>query len=640
MTFLDLQLDRPTWERMHATPERLGGVLGRTWTRASEAGADPHGPRDLPMLTDGRLQHRRDRLGPVLALLDDVLGPTEGIFHGLDFSLLFADAEGLILDRRAGGAFDAEARRVHLGPGSAWDEANRGTNAIGTAIAERVPVAVRGCAHFAAPNHGLACYAAPVHDPWGELVGVLDATSYAERANPLAGVAVISAARALEEALRISSLAAPGSAFLERFLGRLRDPALLVSPRGRVTHVNGAAAQALPDLGRLYRLDEDLLRTRVPVEQALGRTLDEIRAAGAGQVRLSGVRVEPIEGRDGRTAAWLVVLVSPAPPRRRDALVDVSAFEDLVGDDPTVRGVRTRAARVAPSDLPVLILGETGTGKELLARGLHAASHRADQPFVPVNCAALTPSLLQSELFGYAGGAFTDADPRGRSGRLATAHGGTLFLDEIAEMPLALQALLLRVLEDGVYHRVGEDTPRSVDVRLVCATCRDLPALVEEGAFRADLFYRVRGASLTLPPVREREDLDLLCTALLGSLARAQGRPAPTLSRDALAVLQGWAWPGNVRELRMALHHALVVARDDDTLEPWHLPDMLAGTPTRATARTEAPSAPSLAEARLQAVRKALQRYGGNVSAAARSLGVARSTVYRLMKRHGIAGEE
>jgi len=259
---------------------------------------------------------------------------------------------------------------------------------------------------------------------------------------------------------------------------------------------------------------------------------------------------------------------------------------------------------------------------------------------VPVNCAALTPTLLQSELFGYAGGAFTDADPRGRAGRLATADQGTLFLDEIAEMPLALQALLLRVLEDGMYHRVGEDTPRSVDVRLVCATCRDLPALVEQGAFRADLYYRIRGACLVLPPVRDRSDLDLLCATLLTRLAREQDRgPTPSLSPEALSAIEAWDWPGNVRELRMALHHALVVARGERSIQAWHLPDMLtqgSATPTATTRPGSDAQAPSLAEARVQAVRKALQRCQGNVSAAARSLGVARSTVYRLMKKHGL----
>ena len=642
MTWIDLAHEDPaSWERLAACPEEAPDPLRPRWLRSHLAGAPPEGPSAEPLVTEGTLRRHREAIDPILRLLDDVLAPTLGVFEARDFTLLFADRHGVVVDQRAGGGFADTARRVRLQPGAAWDEPTRGTNAIGTALAEQRAVAVRGAAHFARPHHGLVCYAAPVRDPWGELVGVLDATSFVERADPLAGAAVLSAARALEEALRIATLARADGALVERLLGRLRDPAVLVGVDGRISHANRAALDRGLALGPTYAGGTDVVRARVPVSRVLDVSADSLRAAARGQVRLRGLEVEPVHA-DGRVVAWLVVLTAtPVPPRRRPAGTS-PAFAALVGDDPGLVKIRAQAARVAPSTLPVLLLGETGTGKELLARAIHRAGPRAERAFVPVNCAALTPSLLQSELFGYAPGAFTGADTAGRDGRIALADGGTLFLDEVAEMPAALQALLLRFLEDGSYHRVGEATPRRADVRLVCATCRDLPAMVQDGTFRADLFYRIRGVALTLPAVREREDRAALCRALLADLARELGRTrVPRLSPAALERIDGFAWPGKVRELRMALHHALVLAGDEATLEPWHLPPTVAAPGSAQAGPSPEPSAragaPSMAQAEAHALQRALDAARGNVSAAARALGVARSTVYRMMRKHGLA---
>jgi len=309
--------------------------------------------------------------------------------------------------------------------------------------------------------------------------------------------------------------------------------------------------------------------------------------------------------------------------------------------------------RVAPTESTVLILGESGTGKELVARSLHVLSRRVQGPFVPVNVGALPESLIESELFGYAKGAFTGATSD-RAGLVEEAHHGTLFLDEIGDMPLATQVKLLRTLENNEVRRVGENTARVVDVRVVAATHRDLQSLVSEGRFRADLYYRLNVVQLEVPPLRERAgDVGLLASFFLERAARRTGRKQLRFSPEAMALLAHHEWPGNVRELENAIEHAVAVTdhdlltasdlpasvrsprllmapRDDDGHEP--------GGTGRA-GRTRAPRDPesrSLDEVTREHVLRVLARQDDNATAAARVLGVSRTTLWRMLKRWGV----
>jgi transcriptional regulator with PAS, ATPase and Fis domain len=324
----------------------------------------------------------------------------------------------------------------------------------------------------------------------------------------------------------------------------------------------------------------------------------------------------------------------------------------LFGEDPTVIATKQAGARFARTRLPILLLAETGTGKDLLARAIHALSPRRERPFVAINCGALSPHLLESELFGYAPGAFTDARREGHEGKIGAARGGTLFLDEVAEMPGPLQALLLRVLEDGTYYRVGENVPRQADVRLICATCRDLPRMVEEGAFRQDLFYRIAGACLSLPPVRERSDVRALVLHVLADLAardEAAGATDPRIAPEALDWMARQSWPGNVRQIKTALQYGLTLA-DGGEIRPEHLPTLFSTFSTVSTTATrsaeprqaaepvsvpatEAPAPRTLAAIELELVRRTVAEADGNLALAARRLGIARSTLYRSLRR-------
>ena len=321
--------------------------------------------------------------------------------------------------------------------------------------------------------------------------------------------------------------------------------------------------------------------------------------------------------------------------RLRAQLAGRSALDRIIGSSEAMLAVRERIEQVAPTPATVLIQGPSGTGKELVARALHALSPRADKPFVAVHCAALAPSLLESELFGHVKGAFTGAT-EDRKGRFEIADGGTLFLDEISEIDLATQVKLLRVLETRTVEPVGSATPVPVDIRLVAATNRDLRAWVEAGKFREDLYFRLNVVDINLPPLRERQgDLPLLCDAFVREFNPQLGRSILGIAPDAMAALAAYPWPGNVRELRNAIERMMVLAHSDHlTLEdvPRNIRE---GRAAPAAPAPEAPAAPAEPE-EATLIRRALFETHGNRTAAAKRLGIPLRTLYRRIKTYGL----
>ena len=652
--------DIALWERFHsgrldATDGPVHPVIAH-WARARSLGAAPEGALAPDAVLDSTaVEDRRELVAPCFR---EIAGILDGVAEDLaarGYVLLVTDAEGVILAARGGGGFTDRAARVRLVEGARWHEATRGTNAIGTAIASREAVTVIGRAHFEQQNHGLVCYAAPVASAAGETTMVLDITGPVEAADPLAQATLLGAARSVALLLRVHAydrLLASSRALLERSLHRCPLPAMLIELPGVIRAVN---ARARADLGLLAapgRPALALLGLGWEELVALAQSGAPAPVAPRGSALTLTLHAEPLLDDRGRALAVLVFVEPERPasiareaPRGPEG---EPAFAAILGDDPALIEVRARAARFARTSLPVLLLAETGTGKELMARAVHAASAGARGPFIALNCGAISASLLESELFGHAAFAFTGARPGGHEGKIGAAEGGTLFLDEIAEMPASLQALLLRVLEDGTYSRVGETRERRASFRLVCATCRDLPARVREGTFRQDLFYRLQGVTLTLPPLRARRDRLLLARALLARAARELGLDAvPSLSPEAAQVIEARPWPGNVRELKTALQHALVVADGAPVLLPEHLPadpmaapgplsPVVASVAAAVTVSGAAERGSSRFEAEGRALAEALGEARGNLAAAARRLGVARSTLYRMMGRHGV----
>jgi DNA-binding NtrC family response regulator len=340
-----------------------------------------------------------------------------------------------------------------------------------------------------------------------------------------------------------------------------------------------------------------------------------------------------------RRALTQRALVEQVQALSNDVLTDYpdSDEDELVGRSPAMVAVFKAIGRIAGTEEPVLILGESGTGKELVATAIHRNSHGAAGPFIKINCAALSPTLLESELFGHEKGAFTGAVAR-RRGRFEQAHGGTLFLDEVGELGIDLQAKLLRVLQSKIFERVGGEESLSVNVRVVAATNRDLKARIATGEFREDLYYRLNVVPIVLPALRERkEDIPLIAEHILRQLARQRGSPALTLSLDAAAELSRRPWPGNVRELRNALARAAILARGGvirsldltalDRSEPAPIP------PPASTLHLRA----ALAETEQRLVRQALEQTNWNRTQAARLLGISRRQLFDKIRLYNLS---
>ena len=320
----------------------------------------------------------------------------------------------------------------------------------------------------------------------------------------------------------------------------------------------------------------------------------------------------------------------------KQRLDDQMGFEGIIGNSPPVRHIITTLRQIAPSNIPVLITGESGTGKELVASAVHAHSRRNKKHFVPLNCAGLSESILEDELFGHVRGAFTGAD-RDREGRFEYANGGTLFLDEVGDMPLVMQAKLLRVLESGEVIRLGSNEVRKVDVRLVSATNRNLEQMVRDKQFREDLYFRIKGVELKMPALRERrEDIPLLVRHFTQRFAFQMDREVPAITTEAQNLLTQYDWPGNVRQLMNVVQNMVVIA-ESDKLDLQHLPSEIRGSEGgQAQGNLEAISGLSLDQIEKHAIRNALRVTAGNREQAAKMLGIGERTLYRKLREYGL----
>ncbi|MEJ2406854.1 MAG: sigma-54-dependent Fis family transcriptional regulator [Candidatus Thiodiazotropha sp.] len=579
-------------------------TIARSWQRCAQRLDNALIPP--PQRIDStELSERREFLGRLRRIAQPEMDALAELVSDRESLVLLADDDGLILDAAGGLHFLHKAQQVYLQPGVRWSEHDRGTNAIGTALVEQHPVIVRGRQHYLDANAILSCAAAPITSPRGDILGVLDVSGDSEHMHRQALGMVRLAIQIIEHRL-MRDLAAPGS--LLRFhhrqdlLGSHRE-AILMLEDAQVVGANRAALQLLDtDWNELLGSDAESW-LQLPVSQ--GENHNDLLTSSSGQ-RFHGIIDNPRS------------LQIPVSINTR------SEGERYVTDAET-QGLLEKARRVLDADIAVLISGETGAGKEVFARKLHGMSNRCTGPFVAVNCAALPESLIESELFGYEGGAFTGARRKGMPGRVREADGGVLFLDEIGDMPFPLQARLLRVLQDREVQALGGGQPVAVDFALICATNRDLTEMVSAGDFRADLYYRIQDFTLRLPPLRERADRRQIISDLLAMLGGQERNIS--LSHDGLMRLARFAWPGNLRQLTSTLRTLLALADDGNIIGIEQLPEEIRGFDDDAESGPLSES--SLQQHTRHAIEQALADHDGNVSAAARQLGIHRSTVYR-----------
>ena len=601
------------------------GLLA-SWLRSRDFGLVPDGrPAGAPHASAAQLaralEQRRELVAharPVMDFLREQTQDDDGL-------VILADAQGMLLDAVGDLRFADRAARVALRPGANWHEQWRGTNAIGTAIAEAAPVVVHGAEHYLERNAFLTCAAAPIADPSGRPLGVLDLSGDHRGPHRHTLALVRAAARMVEH--RLFEARRPGVLRLRLHarpegLGTVTEGRLALCEDGWIVAAD-APALALLGLGRAEI-------GALPLERALDIDLATLwQAARQGLPRR-------VQRRDG-AALWIrveggsgfgpVAGTRPAPAAAHDALAALDS------GDAALQAAIGRARRVLDKPIALLLQGESGVGKEVFARAVHASGPRAGKPFVAVNCAALPEHLIEAELFGYRPGAFTGASRDGAPGRIREAHGGTLFLDEIGDMPLALQARLLRVLQERQVVPLGGGRPVEVDFALIGATHRRLADEIEAGRFREDLYYRLNGLTLKLPALRERSDLPALIARMLAEFAP---RPGIEFAPELLHALTRHRWRGNLRELANTLRTACALLGPDESCIDWaHLPDDVAealrpapALPTPAV--DDAP--PTLREQSVRAIERALGDAQGNLSDAARRLGISRNTLYRRMR--------
>jgi len=579
---------------------------------------------------------------PVMESLHEQIVNTQNV-------IVLTDAEGLILHSIGDDDFLRRAEKVALRPGANWAEQRQGTNAIGTAIADRCPTVVHGAQHYLAANRFLTCSSVPILDPYGELIGVLDVSgdhrSYHQHTMALARMSVQMIENHLftntfRETLQI---AFHGRA---EFLGTLMEGIAAFTCDGRFLSANRSAqfqlgmpltALRAHTLSSLFGVSSAQLidRLRANRDQHLSLNLN------TGAVVCANVEFRRATLADGGSSTKPSSEPRPQAPsvlKPSGAGGPLSRLSYLDTGDPQVANVIAKVRKVIGRDIPILITGETGTGKELLAQAIHNDSPRRTGSFVAVNCASIPETLIESELFGYEEGAFTGGRRKGAVGKLLQADGGTLFLDEIGDMPYPLQVRLLRVLQERLVNPLGSTKSIPVDIAVVCATHRDLRGMIAQNRFREDLYYRLNGLVVKLPPLRERTDFASVIQKMLQceSLGHVNGERLSVAS-DVMMLFKRCAWPGNFRQLGNLLRTAAAMVDADGQIRREHLPDDFfdnlgnAGSASSRTIEAVGSHGARLEDVTVLAITSAVAEHGGNVSAAARALGISRNTIYRKM---------
>jgi transcriptional regulator of acetoin/glycerol metabolism len=621
------------WERFvtdrPVDDDAVRDVVIASWRRCRQNGVDP-ATKSAPLRVNGpEVDRFQLSNAPFYDAVRACVPPIVPYLMGSRTILITSDPDGTLLSVDGDPHLTDRMAADHIVPGAAWHEYSSGTNAVGTALALGRPLHIHAEEHFCEVAKPWSCTAAVIRDPFDRrIVGVVDITGPPDTVNAQTWPFVISLVGQLQGHLQKQALA-KRARLIELFEAAVdgrETAAVLLDAEGRVVARTSQASKALREHG--------LGRT-----QAMGELVEAPRGGVAPKWLASlapGIRAEWLSPltENGRCVGAILHLPTTAREQRGSSYRTgtaqpplAPAFHQLLQTSPSLESLLHQAQRFAAARTPLLLEGETGTGKDVLARAVHAAGPFKSGPFVPVNCAALPRDILASELFGHAEGAFTGARRGGARGRFEQAHGGVLFLDEIGDMPADLQPYLLRVLEEGAVWRLGDAVPHKIAVRVVAASNRPLAKDVAAGRFRADLYHRLNVAGLSLPPLRERtSDIPLLAEHLLRDIAGPS--TPPQIAPEAMDVFLNYLWPGNVRELRNCLERMVLLAAGP-VLGIELLPPAL----QEETLPCGSPSASAIRTAERHMVLTAIRREGGNLSRAARSLGIARTTLYRHIRR-------
>jgi transcriptional regulator of acetoin/glycerol metabolism len=627
--------------KMDREPVASGSRITESWIRClNEYRLDP-GTRDEPeVIGNAELLERQEGLADLRGVAEVEMANLYQQLAGSGYAIMLTDHDGVLLNFFGDPGFTHAASKSGLMQGAVWSERAQGTNGMGTCLIERRPISVHQEEHYLSRNIGLSCAAAPIFNHSGELVAVLDASGESRLAQQHTLALVCASVQMIENRVFLHQFR---NEYIVRFhnrpefVGTLSEGAIAVSVTGKVL---AATRRALLLLG---------IHNPGEIE---GRDITELfNISFSGLIDCSVKKAfHPVPIFEIRNGARFFAVSYPPAPAQRDPrqpaqpVADVGRALDRLqfGDPQMLHNVQV-GKRVVERNVAVLLLGETGTGKEMFAQALHRSGSRADKPFVAINCASIPEALIESELFGYASGAFTGARKDGQLGKILNANGGTLFLDEIGDMPVALQTRLLRVLEEREVIPLGGDTPIKLDIRLISATHCDLAARIGLKEFREDLYYRLQGVTITLPPLRERADRQQLIRHLV--MQESEGDGSVAVDDHLLATLDQHPWPGNIRQLRHLLR-TMIALRETDLLTVADLPPEFGAPEAPAAAPAAAGrAAPEgglnpLESAERNALIEELKRHSWNISTLARQLKISRNTLYRKVQRLNITNPD
>ena len=629
------------WEKFvfhEIIDQRVRPEIIDSWLRCKELSVDPLSRKVLKLLSPLEFSVIKEKRRHLIRIALPYIKLLSEYAINSGFTIFLADSQGTVLILDGDLEELQKQKKINLLEGAIWTEQWAGTNAVGTSIYTRNPLQVVGEEHYCASQHSITCSGAPICDSGGNLIGVLNMSGNCQDVSEHTLGMVVACAKAIQNQVKIEEAMMElekSNSMMNTTLECIPNAIITVDKDSIITQINSSGEKLL----------------NIERNRAIGNSLSKILPSKEGLIHLmrngSANGVEVFLGNDkapircnlstssvyNQQGQYNGAVLQIQNPKQVDSLVNQItgahaefSFDTLIGKDKAFIQAQKIAHDVAKTNSTVLLLGESGTGKELFAHAIHNASKRQGA-FIAVNCSAIPRSLIESELFGYDAGSFTGANRSGRPGKFERAHYGTILLDEIGDMPLDLQAVLLRVLQEREVVRVGGYKPIAVDVRVIASTNKNLLKKISEGSFREDLYYRLNVITIKIPPLRERKnDIPLLVETLLPHISRRMNTDLASISPAAMQVLQNYDWPGNVRELENVLERSVAVAKSsviDKTDLSDHLNDV--------TVHKDLNVAMSLQEMEKMNIQQVIdnQRTMADVAVA---LGISKSTLYRKLK--------
>lgn len=614
-----------------------------SWQRCQEFGLLPERKKPIRILKDSEFQQLQKKNQLLIEISAPIIETVNQFIANSRFVIALCDANGIILKLSGNEKMRLAIRDGGFVEGADWSEQSAGSNAIGTSLAIKKPIQFCGYEHFCVFTQKTACSSAPIKAPDGRVIGIIDLTGRLKEVNNHTLGMAVSMASAIENCLRIAKAekeTALANAHTNAVIESMTEGLIAFDNSGLITQINTSARHMLnlPDDAVGKSVFDIFPADNASFFHALRRMQyfndQELRIHTPKDVIRVLATIKPILNNNSCHGKVLIISELKRARQLARKFYNVSAkltFSNLIGESPEFKKILTNMRTAAHKDSTILLLGESGTGKDVCAQAIHNESDRRHGPFVAINCGAIPKELMASELFGYVNGAFTGANRQGNLGKFELADGGTIFLDEISELPYDQQVYLLRVLESRTLTRIGGHEAIPIDVRIIAASNKDLEQHVKAGFFRQDLYYRLNIISFKVPPLRERkEDIPLLVEYFLKQFPGASGEIPP----DYLQMLMNYSWPGNIRELRNIIERTVSLSPDGH-LNTAYLPSGITNSEFISD-NSHVQIGSGIQDVESDLIRRLILTHNGNLTKVASELGVARTTLYRKMRKYHI----